>query len=373
MLGFLFAVLLVIPLTIYLVQQQQNTQTQATPNTNLSFSPSSKTTAVGENISFDVILSPGSNQVNFVKLAIKFDPTKLSATEDSFEVNPASNLSIQEGPTVNNDVLLVVLTVGSDPTKVIQNNTKIGTVSFDVTGASDLPTQITFDRTQTQIRSINGANNDAFNENVLQDGTPAVITIQAGGQSGGTPTATPTPTLVNGAPTATPTPTLAVGATSGTNDAPICTSLGLDVGSTGVAPYTISFTADGTDEDGTIEKVTFNFGDGTIEDVTSGGGIGTSEVSSTLSHTYNSAESYTASAILTDNNSGTSSSVNCTASITVTEDSTSTDTDDTTDTTSDSTIEPSPLPATGPEEAIMGAGILGGILLVIGTLLFLAL
>ena len=160
--GFLFAVLLIIPLTVYLVQQQQELRSQATPNTTLAFVPTTKTAEVGEQIAFDIVLSPGQNQVNFVKLVLKFDPTKLSASEDSFVVNPASNLSVLEGPALGTDTLSVVLQVGADPTKVIKTDTKIGTVTFEVVGPSDLPTEITFDANQIQIRSINGANQDAF-------------------------------------------------------------------------------------------------------------------------------------------------------------------------------------------------------------------
>ena len=79
-----------IPITIFLVQQQLKTTTEATPNTTLAFIPDNATASVGEAIDFDIRMSPGSNLVSFVKIVIKFDPTKISADETSFIVNPAS-------------------------------------------------------------------------------------------------------------------------------------------------------------------------------------------------------------------------------------------------------------------------------------------
>ncbi len=394
MLGFLFVILLVIPLTVYLVQQRQETTSHAIRNTNLSFIPSDKTAAIGDKVSFDILISPGTNQVNFVKLALKFDPTKLSTTATGFTVDSASNLAIQEGPVVNNGVLLVALTVGSDPTKVIQTDTKIGTITFDVVGPSDLPTQITFDSTQTQIRSINGKNNDAFNENVFLSGVPASVTIQPAG--GGSPTPTPTGTT-NTSPTPTPTGTTNASPTptvpTDSDQAPICSSLTPNVSTSGVAPYAISFTANGTDSDGTINKVTFNFGEGSVQDIVTGSGITTKSVNPTLSHTYSTAGNYTVRVILTDDKGKTSNSVSCTATITITSNgsgSTSTTNNNTvnnsnstggsTTTTTNASgnvvtteVSPSPLPATGPAQKVVGFGMLGGLLFLIGTLLFLAL
>ena len=363
MLGFIFAMLFIIPLTVYLVQQQQETRTQATPNTTLSFVPASKTAIIGEQISFDIIVSPGNNQVNFIKLVLKYDPTKLSATENSFEVDPASNLSILEGPVLATDTLSVVLSVQSDPTKVIRTDTKIGSVTFEVIGASDLPTEITFDPDQIQIRSISGANQDAFNENVFLNGAPANVTIQSGeGDLTPTPTATPSATLsLTPTPTSTPSGN---GATPAENQAPVCESLNLDVSTSGVVPYDVTFTAAGTDADGTIEKVTFSFGDGNVQDVASGSGITTDTVDVSVPYTYQSAGTFTASALLTDDQSEISDSASCSTTITVTDGS---------DIDGELNVSATPLPETGPTETFVGIGMLGGILFLIGALLFFAL
>lgn len=367
LLGFLFVILLVIPLTVYLVQQQQQSQIKANPNTALSFVPASQTVAVGAKLNLDVLVAPGNNQVNFIKLVLKYDSTKLQATEKSFTVDPASNLSVLQGPTVGTNSLSVVLSVQNDPTKVIQQNTKIGSVTFDVIAASDTPTKVSFDSNQIQIRSINGANQDGFNENVFLSGAPAEVTIQTTEGVSPTPSVEPTvePTAT---PSGSPTPTLAPTSTStpgativpGENAAPICQSLAIDRETTGTAPYSVTFTATGNDTDGTIDKVTFNYGDGPVEDVTTGSGIGTASVSVPKAHTYQSSGSFTATALLTDNNAGLSDTTTCSVAMTISGGGSTTET-------------VTPLPPTGPSSTIIGAGALGGILFLIGALLFFAL
>lgn len=376
LLGFLFVTLLVIPLTVYLVQQQQQSQIKANPNTTLSFVPASQTAAVGAKINLDVLVAPGNNQVNFVKLVVKYDSTKLQATEKSFTLDPTSNLSILQGPTVGKNNLTVVLSVQNDPTKVIQQNTKIGSVSFDVIAASDNPTQVAFDSNQIQVRSINGANQDSFNENVFLSGAPAQVTIQAGDitptpsvSPSPNPTASPTPNP-SLTPTATPTPdpnltpipTSTPGATTtpSENSAPICESLTIDKETTGTVPYSVTFTATGTDANGTIDKVTFNYGDGPVDDETTGSGIGTDSVTVPKAHTYQSAGSFTATALLTDNIGGLSDTSSCSATMTISGGGLTTET-------------VTPLPATGPNSTIVGVGALGGILFLIGALLFFVL
>jgi len=366
LLGFLFIALLVIPLTVYLVQQQQQTQSHANPNTTLAFIPASVTKSVGDTVKFDVDVSPGGNQVNFIKLAIKFDPTKLEANDQSFVLDPTSNLSIVQGPTVENDTISVVLSIQNDPTKVIQkDNTKIGSVTFNVIGEASTPTEVSFDATQIQIRSINSNNNDAFNENVFLNGPPADVTIQGAGSTTPTtaePTVATTPTTE---PTeaVTPNPTDEANATPSTNQAPVCESLAIAPSAVGDAPFDVTFTVIGNDEDGTIDKVSFNYGDDSnVEDVSTGGGIGTASVSLDQAHTYESSGTFTATAVLTDDGGASSDSSTCTQAVTVSAGGSASES---------ATI--TPLAATGPSNKVVGLGAIGGVLFLIGALLFLAL
>lgn len=366
MLGFLFVALIAIPLTVYLVQQQLETRTQAVKNTTLSFDPTSVAAEVGEDLSFDINLSPGSNQVAIVKLVIKFDSTKLEATEESFELNPTSQLSVLQGPTVATDTLSVVLSVGSDPTKVIQTDTTIGTVTFNVIGGASTSTDITFDPT-TEANSINAG--DGFSENVFLSGNPATIDIQGEGGN-----VTPSPTISQ----------------EGGNSAPVCTALGTDVQSSGTAPYTVTFTANGSDADGRIENSVFTFEPNFTEDVATSSSGPNESVTVTATHTYDTPGIFTANVVFKDDADAESSSASCSQTITITDEDGNTNTTDdgtgeeigttTDETTTESSTEetstevvPSPIPPTGPEDAIVGFGVLGGLLFLIGTLLFLAL
>ncbi len=347
--------LLAIPATVYLVKQQQDLRTQAVPNTTLSFTPSQETASVGDQVTFDIFVSPGSNQVSFIKLVLKYDPEILSTTEEGFTLDPLSNLSVIQGPVVGTDELSVVLTVQADPTKVIQTNTKIGSVTFDVIAPSDLPTQISFDQNQIQISSI--AAPDSFTENVFLNGTPATITILGEGEPGLSPTPTATPSA---SPTPTPTSTESE---SSDNEIPVCDLLTTDLATSGTAPYTLTFTAEGSDSDGIIEKVTFNFGDTIIEDVTEDGGIGTGTVSVLNTHTYEGSGTFNANVLFTDDSGAVSDSDSCTLEITVSDGEGAV-----------TTATPTPTIADpGPAEAIVGIGILGAVLFLIGTLLFFAL
>lgn len=367
-------VIIAIPITIFLVQQQLQTRTQATPNTTLSFTPGTQSAEVGEDVTFGILMSPGNNQVNYVKLVIKYDSTKLTANESSFTVNEASGLSILQGPVMGADTISVALSVGSDPTKVIQTDTNIGSVTFNVTGGSALPTDVTFDST-TEIRSINGANDDAYNENVFLSGAPASVTILGGEEISPTPTIevlSPTPVATV---SVSPTPEVEEDDES-LSEIPICSSIGLDVAASGIAPYTITFAVSGTDIDGTIEMVSFDFGDGAFEDVTSGGGISSDTVDVTLAHTYEFTGDFIVSVILTDDTGETSDTNSCTTNVTITDEFGNTDSDDEEDVEDTEEVynELTPtLAPTGPTETIVGIGALGAVLFVIGTLLFFAL
>lgn len=351
MLGFLFVTLLVIPLTVYLVKQQQEIRTRAEKSTTLSFSPTEDSAAVGAKVKFDVFISPGTNQVNFIKLVLKYDSTKLTATKESFEIDPNLPFTIIQDPAIgpNGDELSLVLSNSNDLTKVIQQDTKLGTVTFDVKAGPSTTTEISFDPNQIQIRGVEGDPS----QNVFLEGKPATVTI-LGGEISGTPTVSPQPSI-----SPTPTPS-GDGVTPSENQAPVCQTLNIDKGASGNAPYSITFTVNGTDADGAINKITFNFGDGPVEDVTSGGGIGTNSVSLPKAHTYQNGGTFTASALLTDDRDGISNSSSCTVTITVSGGATG-------------TSQVTPLPATGPSKTIVGAGVLGGILFLIGTLLFFAL
>ncbi|MGH7203888.1 MAG: PKD domain-containing protein, partial [Candidatus Levyibacteriota bacterium] len=167
------------------------------------------------------------------------------------------------------------------------------------------------------------------------------------------PSPTSPPPVISPAPTSPPP-------VSTSTTPPLCTSLTVDRATTGTAPFSLTFTANGNaSSSGTVSKVSFNFGDGQVSDVTNSGGIGTSSVNVQASHTYTSAGTYQATALLTDSAGGVSvPSSSCSQTITVTAPSGSA--------TTPGGSNPTPtMPPTGSTAIAIGAG-LGALALIIG-------
>ncbi len=323
LIGFIVVLLIGIPLTIYLLQQQQDARSRAQKSTNINFSPDSSASnpiqaSVGDEIALDIVVNPGSNLVSFVRLEVQYDSEKL-ATASAQAFQPDTTIfTVQDGPIYSPGKIEVSLSAGPDPTKAIQTATKIATVNFRaIANTPDgAPTLVSYGVT-TQVLSIGSS--DEASEDVLSSTSPAAIVIGGPGPTDPLPTTEPTPTVEpTPEPTTEPTPTPEPTGPGVTNESPVCSQLAVDRDPNGAAPLAITFTAIGSDTDGTVSSVTFNFGDGQVSDVTTGGGVGTASVSAQLSHTYNSAGTFQATAVMTDNNGGVSGSGSCTQTVSVT-------------------------------------------------------
>lgn len=188
--GFIAVLLIVIPLTVYLVQQQQKTQSSAQKSTTLGFNPASKAVASGDTVSLDVMMNPGANQVSFLKLIINYDPTKLEATASGTTICPAKPSdalcpnalvfpSVLQGPTTTAGTISVTLSIGQNTQNIITTATKIATISFKVIATSPGTTDVTIDDTQTLAQALSTDPTDKFNQNVLASVNKATITITA--------------------------------------------------------------------------------------------------------------------------------------------------------------------------------------------------
>jgi hypothetical protein len=379
LLGFIVVILIAIPFSVYIAQQSQQTKSQAAQATTLSFEPASPSINVDEIIKLDVILNPDTgvesspipNQVSFVKLSISFDPSKFEAANKCLIENkksPNTLTAVFEEPLCESGTATIALSIGADPTKVVTTKTKIATLELKAISPTNdgNSTSITFD-SATQVLSI--ASSDQTSENVLSTRIPASVTISGEATNPGGPMLTPTstPPDTSSPDPSTDTTTTTTPPLGGSTEitpvglSPVCSDLGIDNVTTGTAPYSLVFTAQGNDPDGTISKVSYNFGDGPIQVLTFGGGIGTSTVSSQLSHTYNNSGNYTAYAILTDDKDNLSPQTeSCTQTIII----------------NDGTgqITPFPtLPPTGPSDNILGIGVIGVILTIIGGAILILL
>src|SRR6266568_5401061 len=133
LLGSLLLILAVIPVTLFLAQQNQEERSRATAATQLYLTPSTTASVplqknVGDSVSFDVMINPGTNLPSVVKLVLQYDPTKFQASATPFAVNAAAFPSTLEGPIVQNGLVVVSVSIGSDTTKAVQSITKVGTL-----------------------------------------------------------------------------------------------------------------------------------------------------------------------------------------------------------------------------------------------------
>lgn len=377
--GFLAVMLVGIPLSLYVIQQNTDQRQRAEKATKMTFLPTSSSASpilarVGDTVALDINVDPGTNIVSFIKLEVEYDDTKLAtAAADALQVNDAAFPVTLEGPTFTPGKVSITLSVGSDPTKAVQTITKAATITFQAVADTGGATTDVVYGNATEILSI--GSNDQASENVLLSVDPAVIQIDPADVPV-TPTDTVTPTVPPTTPPSQPTATTAptavpTGPTASANQVPVCQSLNVDRETTGAPPYAVTFTAVGTDADGTISKVTFNYGDGPVEVVTEAGGIGTNSISSQKSHTYNNPGTYSASVILTDNVEGVSDSNTCTQTIIVLAPTTSSGTGG-----GGGGGEPqptTPIENPGPGDVFLGLGALAAVLTLLGGLIFFAM
>ncbi len=318
--GNLILLLIAIPVTLFFVKKQQEVRSKAAASSKLYFAPSSiNTSTTCQSFNVDVMVDPGTNIVNVVKLYITYDPTLLSVSQ----ITPSDAFKeTQSAASITSGAANIGLSTGFNATSV-SSVTKVATITFIPKGTGTA--QIQFDGTQTAVYST--AKADGAVENVLQIGSlaPANATIGSAeclsGPTGsvtptGTGSITPTGSI---APTGTPSVTTTTSPTpSAATLAPTCTSL-LASPSTGNAPLAVLFTGQGSDPNanGLITKATFTFGDGQTQDVTTGLNLKT--VNTQTSHTYQTSGSFTATVLFTNNQSATSQiSQACSQSINVT-------------------------------------------------------
>lgn len=385
LLMFIVVILVAIPLTVYVVQKQQELRSRAAPVTVLAFDPSSKTANSSEVLLFKINVDPKDNQLSFLKLSINYDPAFLkTAPAGSVCSNPQdsicpdkgnSNLQTVEGPTLGGNNIAISISITAATAKISSPIT-VAYVAF-----APLKTGTTKISFANDNQAFSVAGTDKPSENVLAvDTTTGAISSL--------------PATIEIASTAllTPTPTSQPGAAAAANPPPVCDSLNVDRTATGNAPFSLNFTANGRKVNGTISKVSFNFGDGPMQDVTSGGNIGSNSVTVQTFHTYHNAGTFTASAILTDNNGVTNSPTSCTQTVTVKTATGAVVTGAPIAGTTGATISAgtpaptlivgqilsptprvSPIAAPGPSETFLKIGAVGGILSIIGAILLFAL
>ncbi len=200
------AILIAIPLTVFLVKRNQDIRQRAAPATTLEMKPATLSVSEGQEFSIDVVVTTGPNQITGADIKLLFDPEKLEAQ------------SIQKGTFLPNILVAGAVAPGTAsialgaPSTTPGNGTgTLATVIFKALAATSSPVSIRFAQPETQVVGIGEQGN------VLTGTTPTTITIDGGESLSGSPAlavSTPTP-LPSSAPTASPS-ALPIGGTSPT-------------------------------------------------------------------------------------------------------------------------------------------------------------
>lgn len=288
--GLILLIAIALPLAVYLVQQQQQLRGRAAPATTLCFSTTTTCATtpisanVGTDLSVNVLINTGTNQVSAAQIYATFQSNLLNAT--SITPGPLLSSELVKGQTGSG---FASITVGSQPNQPATGTGIIAVIKFSP--QNNGTATLVFDPAKTQASGIQEGSN--------------VITV--GGLSQATVTISGGPATTPGGPTATPAP------------GPVCSSLSLSPGASGTAPFAVTFTANGQGKDSSIKitKVTFNFGDGGIESMSDTGGIGTNQVAAQKTHSFAAPGTFKAFAVLTDSNGATSDQNTCTQTINV--------------------------------------------------------
>lgn len=192
-----------VPVTVYIVSQQQDIRSRAAPATTLSFNPTTITKPVDEQFTVNVDINTGTNSVTAIKVVVTFDSTKLEATSIT---NGALAPKITASGTVAAGTASITV-AASSTTAPIQGTGTVAIIRFKGKTATTTPVQLKFD-TATFASGL------AESTNVITTMGTATVII-SGTTTGASPTVTPTASASNAAganaalPTTTPTTTSA--------------------------------------------------------------------------------------------------------------------------------------------------------------------
>lgn len=179
--GLMVIALVGVPTTILLFNQQQENRSRAEKSTVLSFAPGSSETApiqtsLADILAIDAMIKPGTNPVSQIKLEMLFDQSRFDTAGSTFEPNAAAFPQIVENVAAVPGKITIMLSIGTDPTKVIQTETRIGTLKLkpiSVTTTNETTTSVSFGPGTT----VTALETTPTGENVLASSQPAIVSI----------------------------------------------------------------------------------------------------------------------------------------------------------------------------------------------------
>src|ERR1035437_2887060 len=90
--GTVILLVIALPITVYLAQQQQNLRQGATAAKTLPLIPANQQAQVGSDVTFNLVLHPSGVKVKYIKAVLTYDPTKFTA--GVFTKDPGFNFDI---------------------------------------------------------------------------------------------------------------------------------------------------------------------------------------------------------------------------------------------------------------------------------------
>ena len=208
--GALVLLAIAVPITILLLQRQQEIKSRAAPATVLSFDPAQLTKSVGEPFTVNVKVDTGTNQIASADILVHYDPAILEAK------------SVQAGNFLPNVKELqnsistpgkIILSIYTDLASAQSGQGILAIISFKAKAPGVA---------QVSFESLTKTNSAAELQNVLSSTNPGSYTVVGGTAL---PTNTPVPTQPPLAqPTAQPTASPTQIPTGGTNPLPTATT-----------------------------------------------------------------------------------------------------------------------------------------------------
>jgi hypothetical protein len=222
-------ILAAIPVTMFLVKQNQDNRSKAAPATVLTFSPSNLTKQVGDEFNIQAQIDTGANQVFVAEIHVSYDPTKLEAVTITNgplfpnvliagKIDPSGKVSITLGAANQTTPVTGTGTAAIIKFKALASTSGAINVQFTkpdtFVGASGEGATNVLVSSQNAAVTINKSTvaDLASNMTTITSPTPTLATI-----SSPTPTRsqtsvspTPTPTIIKAQLTLTPTPTTSI-------------------------------------------------------------------------------------------------------------------------------------------------------------------
>lgn len=174
------AMLLLLPVAIFVAQQPQDPRGVAEDATTFSFSPLSSPTApitsnAGEDFNISLMLEPKNENVTSVKLTIIYDHTNIRPSVVSpIQFNSEYFPEVISEPVYTDGKIQLELGIGSDTTKVITTRTKVLELNFTALNPSE-GSKISIG-TDTIVSGL--ASDGSATENVLFNSIPAYVFIE---------------------------------------------------------------------------------------------------------------------------------------------------------------------------------------------------